>query len=82
MSSTSQGSAGSSRLAKPVRQSQRASADVKGKNKATTSLVDDGDDSLWVDKYEPTSEVRRVLVFVNATLYSSSRLHGHAELKQ
>ena len=59
-SSGSQGSAGSSRLAKPVSQSQRPSVDVKGKNKDTSNLGDDGDDSLWVDKYEPTSEVRRV----------------------
>ncbi|KAH0835838.1 Rad17 cell cycle checkpoint protein-domain-containing protein [Lanmaoa asiatica] len=55
MASSSQGSAGS-RPAKPVLQSQQPSAGVKGKGKETRTLVDDDDDSLWVDKYEPTSE--------------------------
>ncbi|KAG6379990.1 Rad17 cell cycle checkpoint protein-domain-containing protein [Boletus reticuloceps] len=56
MPSGSQGSASSSRMAKPVRQSQRPSVDVKGKSKETRTPVDDEDDRLWVDKYEPTSE--------------------------
>lgn len=60
VSSSSQGSAGSSRLPKSDRPSQRPRGDVKGKNKETETSADDEDSSLWVDKYEPTSEVRRV----------------------
>lgn len=60
MASSSQSSV-RSRMAKPVFQSQQPVVDVKGKGKQTRTLADDEDDSLWVDKYEPTSEVRHVL---------------------
>lgn len=59
-SSSSPASASSSRLAMPIHPSQQPSVDVKGKHNETRTSIDDGDDSMWVDKYEPTSEVRRV----------------------
>ncbi|KAG9313631.1 Rad17 cell cycle checkpoint protein-domain-containing protein [Chiua virens] len=55
MMSSSQGSMGS-RPAKPILQSQRPVVDVKGKHKETRSFTDREYDTLWVDKYEPTTE--------------------------
>ncbi|KAG8216677.1 Rad17-domain-containing protein [Butyriboletus roseoflavus] len=55
MASSSQGSTGS-QLAKPILQSQQPLVDVKGKCKETRTLGNDEDNSLWVDKYEPSSE--------------------------
>lgn len=82
MASSSQGSTGS-RLVKPISQSQRTVVDVKGKNKETKTPVDDEDDSLWVDKYEPTSEVRRTLSLLSPITSACPLLkleHQKAEL--
>ena len=83
MSSSSEGPASSSRLPEPVRQGQRSN--VKGKNKETLVSVGDEDDSLWVDKYEPSSQVRRVLSSACRAPLLIARvrpLHDHAELIQ
>lgn len=73
MASSSQGST-VSQLAKPITQNQRIVVDVKGKSKERWAPVDDEDDNMWVDKYEPTSEVRRALFLLPPSL-PPSRLH-------
>lgn len=84
MASSSQGSTGS-RLAKPLIRGQQPLVDVKGKCKETRTLGDSEDDSLWVDKYEPMSEVRRVLSLRSPSIMHRVcmyPLHGHTKPKR